>query len=187
MEATGIMWCADHNFYIYSADFVIEEEVPAHKIHSRPDAKCFTMIDKSLTCLGRSEKPFYIGLKKFVEHCKPLVNIFRNIKCPCKSRRNVSWVAIKNLSHHITHNGWDPSYKTWTHHSEANLPPPVIPNTTQPQMSDMVACLNDLSYIPPNNEQNEPTQGDIGETSNKLTQAMRNDFEELYANANKEL
>nr|GEV55477.1 hypothetical protein [Tanacetum cinerariifolium] len=26
MEATGIMWCADHNFYIYSADFVSGEE-----------------------------------------------------------------------------------------------------------------------------------------------------------------
>nr|GEW42348.1 hypothetical protein [Tanacetum cinerariifolium] len=28
----------------------------------------------------------------------------------------------------------------------------------------MTACLNDLSYIPLNYEQNEPTQGDIGET-----------------------
>nr|GEX99198.1 putative ribonuclease H-like domain-containing protein [Tanacetum cinerariifolium] len=40
MEATGIMWCADHNFYIYSADFVSGEEVSAHNIHYRPDAKC---------------------------------------------------------------------------------------------------------------------------------------------------
>nr|GEW08943.1 hypothetical protein [Tanacetum cinerariifolium] len=64
-------------------------------------------------------------------------------------------------------NGWDPSYKTWTYHGEPNLPPPVIHNTTQPQMSDMTSCLNDHSYIPPNNEQNEPTQGDIGETDNK--------------------
>nr|GEU56042.1 hypothetical protein [Tanacetum cinerariifolium] len=54
-------------------------------------------------------------------------------------------------------------------------------------MSDMTACLNDLSYIPPNNEQNEPTQRDIGDTSNKPTQAIRNKFEELYASANKEL
>ncbi|GJU69064.1 hypothetical protein Tco_1255323 [Tanacetum coccineum] len=30
-------------------------------------------------------------------------------------------------------------------------------------MSDMTACLNDLIFIPPNNDQNEPTQGDIGE------------------------
>nr|GEX17432.1 hypothetical protein [Tanacetum cinerariifolium] len=52
-------------------------------------------------------------------------------------------------------------------------------------MSDMTSCLNDLSYIPPNNEQNEPTQGDIGETSNEPTQAIRNEFEELYASANK--
>ncbi|GJU14449.1 retrotransposon gag domain, retroviral aspartyl protease [Tanacetum coccineum] len=54
-------------------------------------------------------------------------------------------------------------------------------------MSDMRACLNDLSYIPLNNEQNEPTQGDIGETSNDPTQAKRNEFEELYASANEEL
>ncbi|GKA60534.1 zinc finger, PHD-type containing protein [Tanacetum coccineum] len=54
-------------------------------------------------------------------------------------------------------------YKTWVHHGEPALPPPppVIDNTRQPQMSDMTALLNDLSYIPPNNEHNEPTQGDI--------------------------
>ncbi|GJW50413.1 putative reverse transcriptase domain, ribonuclease H-like domain, aspartic peptidase domain protein [Tanacetum coccineum] len=51
-------------------------------------------------------------------------------------------------------------------------------------MSDMIALLNDLSYIPPNNEQNEPIQEDIGETSNEPTQAKRNEFEELYASAN---
>nr|GEX59319.1 probable RNA-dependent RNA polymerase 5 [Tanacetum cinerariifolium] len=54
-------------------------------------------------------------------------------------------------------------------------------------MSDMTACLNELSYIPLNNEQNEPTQGDIGETSNDPTQAKRNEFKELYASANEEL
>ncbi|GKC89331.1 hypothetical protein Tco_1149980 [Tanacetum coccineum] len=50
------------------------------------------------------------------------------------------------------------------HHGEPDLPlpPPVIDNTRQPQMSDMTTCLNDLSYIPLNNEQNEPTQGNIG-------------------------
>ncbi|GJU39727.1 pyruvate kinase [Tanacetum coccineum] len=48
-------------------------------------------------------------------------------------------------------------------------------------MSDMITLLNDLSYIPLNNEQNEPTQGDISETSNEPTQAKRNEFEEeLY-------
>nr|GEV66100.1 hypothetical protein [Tanacetum cinerariifolium] len=51
----------------------------------------------------------------------------------------------------------------------------------------MTVCLNDLSYIPSNNEHNEPTQGDIGNTSNKPTQAIRNEFEELYASANEEL
>ncbi|GJS11835.1 hypothetical protein Tco_0368631 [Tanacetum coccineum] len=54
-------------------------------------------------------------------------------------------------------------------------------------MSDMTSCLNGLSYIPMNNEQNEPTQGDIVETSNDPTQAKRNEFEELYASANEEL
>nr|GEU77170.1 hypothetical protein [Tanacetum cinerariifolium] len=41
MEAIGIMWCADHNIYIYPTDFVSREEVPAHKIHSKPDAECY--------------------------------------------------------------------------------------------------------------------------------------------------
>ncbi|GJR83699.1 hypothetical protein Tco_0154484 [Tanacetum coccineum] len=54
-------------------------------------------------------------------------------------------------------------------------------------MGDMTACLNDLSCIPPNNEQNEPTQGDIDETSNEPTQAIRNEFKELYASAKEEL
>nr|GFC90053.1 hypothetical protein [Tanacetum cinerariifolium] len=47
--------------------------------------------------------------------------------------------------------------------------------------------LNDLSYIPPNNEHDEPTQGDISKTSNELTQATCNEFEELYASANEKL
>nr|GEW06006.1 hypothetical protein [Tanacetum cinerariifolium] len=90
---------------------------------------------------------------------------------------------------HISKYGFDPNYKTWIHHREPDLPPPspVIDNTRQPHMSDITACLNDLSYIPLNNEQNEPTQGDIGETSNDPNQAKRNEFEELYASANKEL
>nr|GEY23471.1 hypothetical protein [Tanacetum cinerariifolium] len=75
------------------------------------------------------------------------------------------------------------------HYGELDLPlpPPVIDNTRQPQMSDMSACLNDLSYIPLNNKQNKPAQGDIGKTSNDPTQAKRNKFEELYASANEEL
>ncbi|GKG49709.1 hypothetical protein Tco_0518483, partial [Tanacetum coccineum] len=58
-------------------------------------------------------------------------------------------------------------------------PPPIIDNTRQPQMNDMTSLLNDLSYIPLNNEHNE--------TSNEPTQATRNEFEELYASANEEL
>nr|GEX37817.1 hypothetical protein [Tanacetum cinerariifolium] len=40
MEAIGIMWYVDRNVYNHSADFVNKEEVLAHKIHSRLDAKC---------------------------------------------------------------------------------------------------------------------------------------------------
>ncbi|GKG28596.1 hypothetical protein Tco_0415961, partial [Tanacetum coccineum] len=82
--------------------------------------------------------------------------------------------------------GWDPRYKIWVEHGEPT-PPPVIDNTRQLLMSDMTALLNDISYIPPNNEHNEPTQGDICETSNEPTQATRKEFEELYASANEEL
>nr|GFA56736.1 hypothetical protein [Tanacetum cinerariifolium] len=139
--------------------------------------------------LGKHEKTFYTGLKKFVDDCKPLVDSSGNIRCPCKSCRLVLWVSIKHLSDHILKYEFDPSYKTWIHHGEADLPPPppVIDNTRQPQMSDMTMCLNELSYIPLNNEQNEPTQGDIGETSNDPNQAKHNEFEELYASANEEL
>nr|GEZ28121.1 F-box domain, leucine-rich repeat domain, L domain-like protein [Tanacetum cinerariifolium] len=85
--------------------------------------------------------------------------------------------------------GFDLGYKTLVHNSKPALlpPPPIIDNTRQPQMSDMPALLNDLSYIPPNNKHNEPTRGDIGETSNELTQATRNEFEELYDSSNDEL
>nr|GEU68677.1 hypothetical protein [Tanacetum cinerariifolium] len=76
---------------------------------------------------------------------------------------------------------FDLGYKTWVHYGEPDLPPPspLINNTRQPQMSDMTALLNDLSYIPPNNKHNE--------MSNEPTQATRNEFKELYASANEEL
>ncbi|GJU16926.1 hypothetical protein Tco_1144892 [Tanacetum coccineum] len=45
-------------------------------------------------------------------------------------------------------------------------------------MSDMTACLNDLNYIPLNNEQNELTQGDIG----KLTDSIFNEMLEFFQN-----
>ncbi|GJU43730.1 hypothetical protein Tco_1200996 [Tanacetum coccineum] len=105
--------------------------------------------DKSWTLLERHERAFYIGLEKFVDHCKPLVNSAGKIRCPCKSCRTILWVSIKHLSDHIMRHGFD------------------------------LALLNDLSYIPLNNEHNE--------TSNEPTQATRNEFEELYASANEEL
>nr|GEW71627.1 hypothetical protein [Tanacetum cinerariifolium] len=145
--------------------------------------------DKSWTLLERHERAFYIGLEKFIDHCKPLVNSAGKIRCPCKSCRTILWVSIKHISDHIMRHGFDLGYKTWVHHSEPALPspPPIIDNTRQPQMSDVTALLNDLSYIPPNNKHNEPTQGDIDETSNEPTQATRNEFKELYASANEEL
>ncbi|GJR70553.1 hypothetical protein Tco_0016618 [Tanacetum coccineum] len=177
------------------AEFIAEPTTADKTNHSKsglglPSIVALVMvIDKSWTSLGKHEKAFYTGLKKFVDDCKPLVDSAGNIRCPCKSCRLVLWVSIKHLSDHISKYGFDPSYKTWIHHGEPDLPPPppVIDNTRQPQMSDMTACLNDLNYIPLNNEQNEPTQGDIGETSNDPTQAKRNEFEELYASANEEL
>nr|GFA41276.1 hypothetical protein [Tanacetum cinerariifolium] len=134
-------------------------------------------------------KDIDVYLMPLIEDLKPLVDSAGNIRCPCKSCRLVLWVSIKHLSDHISKYGFDLSYKTWIHHGEADLPPPlpVIDNTRQPQMSDMTACLNELSYIPLNNEQNKPTQGDIGETSNDPNQANRKEFEELYASANEEL
>ncbi|GJX54806.1 hypothetical protein Tco_0283175 [Tanacetum coccineum] len=88
------------------------------------------VIDKSWTSLGKHEKAFYTGLKKFVDDCKPLVDSAGNIRCPCKSCRLVLWVSIKHLSDHISKYGFDPSYKTWIHHGEPDLPPPppVIDN-----------------------------------------------------------
>nr|GEU95647.1 hypothetical protein [Tanacetum cinerariifolium] len=91
------------------------------------------VIDKSWTCLARTDKEFYCGLTAYLKHYKPLLN---------------------------SQNGWDPNYQTSYNHGKPDTPPlPVGQN----------ACLNDLSYIPLNNEQNEPTQGDIGETSNEQT------------------
>nr|GEV58037.1 hypothetical protein [Tanacetum cinerariifolium] len=137
--------------------------------------------DKSWTLLECHERAFYIGLEKFVNQCKPLVNSVGKIRCPCKSCQTILWVSIKHLSDHIMRHVFDLCYKTWVHHGEPDLPlpPPLIDNTRQPQMSDMTTLLNDLGYIPLNNEHNE--------TSNEPNQATRNEFEELYSNANEEL
>nr|GFA11463.1 ribonuclease H-like domain-containing protein [Tanacetum cinerariifolium] len=40
LEATGIMWCANHNFYNHTADFVSGKKVPTLKIYSSPDLEC---------------------------------------------------------------------------------------------------------------------------------------------------
>nr|GEU48923.1 hypothetical protein [Tanacetum cinerariifolium] len=102
--------------------------------------------DKSWILLERDERAFYI---KFIDHCKPKVDSAGKIRCPCKSCQTILWVSIKQLLDHIMRHGFDLGYKIWLHHGEPDLPlpPPVIDNPRQPQMSDMTALLNDLSYI----------------------------------------
>ncbi|GJX55677.1 putative reverse transcriptase domain, ribonuclease H-like domain, aspartic peptidase domain protein [Tanacetum coccineum] len=142
---------------------------------------CMVFADKSWLEKPRGSREFYDGVQKFVAHCTPLVNSAGKIRCPCKRCRNILFKPIEWIGDHITDNGWDPLYTVWDKHGEPALPTPP------PLMSDMTALLDDLSYIPPNNEHNEPTQGDIGETSNEPTQATRNEFEELYSSANEAL
>ncbi|GJU71250.1 hypothetical protein Tco_1262655 [Tanacetum coccineum] len=148
------------------------------------------VIDKSWTSLGRHEKAFYTGLKKFFEDCKPLVDKLPGYKMShARSCRLVLYSIHQTPFGPHSKYGFDPSYKTWIHHGEPDLPPPppVIDNTRQPQMSDMTACLNDLSYIPLNNEQNEPTQGDIGETSKRPDSKLNvTSSKSLYASANED-
>ncbi|GJZ11792.1 hypothetical protein Tco_0546551 [Tanacetum coccineum] len=145
--------------------------------------------DKSWLEKPRGSREFYDGVQKFVAHCTPLVNSAGKIRCPCKRCRNILFKPIEWIGDHITDNGWDPLYTVWDKHGEPALPTPPLQATPTPPplMSDMTALLDDLSYIPPNNEHNEPTQGDIGETSNEPTQATRNEFEELYSSANEAL
>ncbi|GJX32919.1 zinc finger, PHD-type containing protein [Tanacetum coccineum] len=71
----------------------------------------------------------------------------------------IEWIRVI-----ITDNGVGPLYTVWDKHGEPALPTPPLQATPTPPplMSDMTALLDDLSYIPPNNEHNEPTQGDIG-------------------------
>nr|GEU55534.1 hypothetical protein [Tanacetum cinerariifolium] len=74
MEAIRIMWCADHNVYNYSADFVSREEVPAHKIHSISDAECFKIKTPDVKCccwnkieeMTKGRGPSLIGIATYV-------------------------------------------------------------------------------------------------------------------------
>ncbi|GJR31064.1 hypothetical protein Tco_1107296 [Tanacetum coccineum] len=156
-------------------------------IRNIPNGMVFA--DKSWLEKPRGSREFYDGVQKFVAHCTPLVNSAGKIRCPCKRCRNILFKPIEWIGDHITDNGWDPLYTVWDKHGEPALPTPPLQATPTPPplMSDMTALLDDLSYIPPNNEHNEPTQGDIGETSNEPTQATRNEFEELYSSANEAL
>ncbi|GJZ71208.1 hypothetical protein Tco_0635059 [Tanacetum coccineum] len=150
---------------------------------------CMVFADKSWLEKPRGSQEFYDGVQKFVAHCTPLVNSAGKIRCPCKRCRNILFKPIEWIGDHITDNGWDPLYTVWDKHGEPAppTPPPQATPTPPPLMSDMTSLLDDLSYIPPNNEHNEPTQEDIGETSNEPTQATRNEFEELYSSANEAL
>ena len=156
--------------------------------------KCWTkqnvvmILDKSWTRLeSRCSREFFWWSCRFIEHCKPLLNSYGNIKCPCRNCCNVPCVSLDKLKRHISQNGWDPTYTQWRDHGEP-YPLPIEHNTTQCEMSDMGVCLNDILDIPLNNKQNEPTPPNIGETSNEPTQAttppVRNEFEELLASSN---
>nr|GEV98889.1 putative reverse transcriptase domain-containing protein [Tanacetum cinerariifolium] len=50
LEAIGILWCIDHYIYNHTANFVSREEVPAHKVHSRSDAKCCQVRTVDVKC-----------------------------------------------------------------------------------------------------------------------------------------
>nr|GEU56419.1 hypothetical protein [Tanacetum cinerariifolium] len=63
----------------------------------------------------------------------------------------------------------------------------TVAETELGERAETEAVDSSRSYISSNNEQNEPTQGDIVETSNEPTQAKHNEFEELYASAIEEL
>nr|GEW52628.1 retrovirus-related Pol polyprotein from transposon TNT 1-94 [Tanacetum cinerariifolium] len=56
LEATGIMWCAKHNLYNHTADFVSGKEIPTLKIYSRPNAECSNHIyNNTVDFAGREE------------------------------------------------------------------------------------------------------------------------------------
>jgi hypothetical protein len=118
------------------------------------------------------------------------LNSYGNIKCPCRLCFNVPWVSLDILKSHISQNGWDPAYTQWREHGEPD-PLPIEDNTTQCEMIDMRACLNDILDIPLNNEQNVPTPPNTGETSNEPAQAttppVRNEYEELLASSTQPL
>nr|GEW88949.1 putative ribonuclease H-like domain-containing protein [Tanacetum cinerariifolium] len=83
LEATGIMWCADHNFYNHTADFVSREEVPTLKIYSRPDAECC----KTSSRRGNFRVDAALDLKKNMlseKHAKCLMLLMKNLVLPSK-------------------------------------------------------------------------------------------------------
>ncbi|GJX89198.1 F-box domain containing protein [Tanacetum coccineum] len=138
--------------------------------------------DKSWLEKPRGSQEFYDGVQKFVAHCTPLVNSAGKIRCPCKRCRNILFKPIEWIGDHITDNGWDPLYTVWDKHGEPAppTPPPQATPTPPPLMSDMTSLLDDLSYIPPNNEHNEPTQEDIVPTRNSGICAPGPDGEMSY-------
>nr|GEV55703.1 hypothetical protein [Tanacetum cinerariifolium] len=78
MEAIG-MWCADHNIYIHPADFVSREEVPTHKIHSRPDAKCVQL--KISLNLSKNQNEYFIQQGGFSRHQVLIIQVHWNSIC----------------------------------------------------------------------------------------------------------
>jgi hypothetical protein len=137
-------------------------------------------IDKSWVSLSRASLDFLKGLNAFCAYAKDFVIIDGNIHCPCARCYNNGWIKYEDLFGHIHTNGWDLSYTKWYNHGEPDTRT-VVPNRNHPGTSDMAKFLHDMCP-------NEPTQKNIGETSNEPTEAttlpQRNEFEALLETAN---
>nr|GEX50913.1 hypothetical protein [Tanacetum cinerariifolium] len=47
LEATGIMWCAYHNIFNHTADFIGKKKIPTLKVYTRSDVECYTVMSDS--------------------------------------------------------------------------------------------------------------------------------------------
>nr|GEV69862.1 ribonuclease H [Tanacetum cinerariifolium] len=139
MEAIGIMWCADHNFYIYSADFFSGEEVPAHKIHSRLDVEC--KLFDSCTNKVESEPPHgsNIDISK-IHECKQTLDLSAgtSINVPKEQNLNASAGILWNVN--------EENLRT-TALNHDSLSPAIQRQTNVPQADRTVQTSNELDLL----------------------------------------